>query len=124
MSWTSEQLAHVDAARELDIAVRRVDGTLRPWTPIWVVRVGGDVYVRTWHRRDTGWFGLAVKTARARVRLPGIEADVLVQDIGVGPPGLRSDVDAAYRDKYGGGGSTENMVGDEAAATTLRLLSD
>jgi hypothetical protein len=66
MSWTSEQLALVDAARELDIAVR-------------------------------------------------------VEDVGVGPSGLREDVDDAYRDKYGGG-STGNMVEDEAAATTLRLL--
>ena len=107
--------------RELEIAVRRADGTLRPWTPIWVVHVVGDVYVRTWYRRDTGWFGLALSTRRARVRVPGVEVDVRIEDVGVGPSGLRDDVDDAYRDKYGGG-STENMVGDEAAATTLRLL--
>ena len=122
MSWTSDQLAHIDAARELDIAVRRTDGTLRPWTPIWVVRVVGEVYVRTWYRRDTGWFGLALRTKRARVRVPGVEVDVLIEDIGVGQPGLRTVVDDAYRDKYGAGGSTENMVGEEAAMTTLRLL--
>ncbi len=120
MSWTPEQLARVDAARELEIAVRRADGTLRPWTPIWVVHVGGDLYVRTWYRRDTGWFGLAVSTRRARVRVPGVEVDVHIEDVGVGPSALRENVDDAYRDKYGGG-STGNMVGD-AAATTLRLL--
>jgi hypothetical protein len=121
MSWTPEQLALVDAARELDIAVHRVDGTLRPWAPIWAVHVGDDVYVRTWYRRDTGWFGLALGTRRARVRVPGVEVDVRIEDIGIGPPGLREDVDDAYRHKYGGG-STGNMVGDQAAATTLRLL--
>src|SRR5277367_4292754 len=121
MSWTPEQLARVDAARELEIAVRRADGTLRPWTPIWVVHVVGGVYVRTWYRRDTGWFGLALTTRRARVRVPGVEVDVRIEDVGVGPSGLREDVDDAYRDKYGGG-STGIMVGDEAAATTLRLL--
>jgi hypothetical protein len=121
MSWTAEELALVDAARELDIAVRRADGTLRPWTPIWVVHVGGDVYVRSWYRRDTGWFGLALSTRRARVRVPGVEIDVRIEEVGVGPSGLRADVDDAYRAKYGGG-STRNMVGDEAAATTLRLL--
>jgi hypothetical protein len=120
MSWTAEQLALVDVARELDIAVRRADGTLRPWTPIWVVHVGGDVYVRTWYRRDTGWFGLALSTRRARVRVPGVEVDVRIEAVGVGPSGLREDVDDAYRAKYGGG-STGNMVGDEAAATTLRF---
>ncbi|HXO80978.1 MAG TPA: DUF2255 family protein [Mycobacterium sp.] len=122
MSWTAEQLALVDAAPELEIAVHRADGTLRPWTPIWVVHVGGDVYVRTWYRRDTGWFGLALRTRRARVRIPDLEVEVRVEDVGVGPPGVRQDVDDAYRAKYGGG-STGNMVGDEAAATTLRLLT-
>ena len=123
MSWTPEQLARIDATRELEIAVSREDGTFRPWTPIWVVHVAGDVYVRTWYRRDTGWFGLALNTRRARVRIAGGEVDVRIEDVGVGPSGLRADVDAAYRDKYGGG-STGNMVEDEAAATTLRLLRE
>jgi Uncharacterized protein conserved in bacteria (DUF2255) len=57
------------------------------------------------------------------VRVPGVEVDVRVEDVGVGPSGLRADVDGAYRDKYGGG-STGNMIGDEAAATTLRLLKE
>src|ERR1700735_921078 len=116
MSWTPEQLAGIDAARELEIAVRRADGALGPWTPIWVVRVRDDVYVRTWYRRDTGWFGLALRTGRARVRVPGLEADVRIEDVGAGSTGLRADVDAAYRRKYGGG-STGDMVGDKAAAT-------
>ena len=89
MSWTPEQLALLDGTRELDIAVRRDDGSLRPWTPIWVVRVVGDVYVRTWYRRDGGWFGLAVKTRRARVRVPGVEVDVRIEDVGAAPSALR-----------------------------------
>jgi hypothetical protein len=82
--------------------------------------VPGDVYVRTWYRRDTGWFGHAVGSGRARIRIPGVEVDVRVEDVGVGPAGLKTDVDAAYRGKYGGG-STGDMVGDDAVATTLRL---
>jgi hypothetical protein len=77
--------------------------------------------MHAWYRRDSGWFGLALSTRSARVQVPGVEVDVHIEDIGVGPSGLRGDVDDAYRDKYGGG-STGNMVGDEAAATTLRLL--
>jgi hypothetical protein len=57
------------------------------------------------------------------VRIPDVEVDVRIEDVGVGPAGLRADVDAAYRDKYGGG-STGDMVGDEAAAATLRLLRE
>lgn len=119
--WRPEELARLDAATELEIAVRRPDGGLRRWTPVWVVRVDADVHVRSWHRRATGWFGDAVRSARARVRVPGLAADVVVEDVG-GTDGQRSAlVDDAYRAKYGLG--AESMVTPEAVATTLRLVS-
>ncbi|MCM3921774.1 DUF2255 family protein [Frankia sp. AiPs1] len=118
--WTADALERVDSARELEIAVRRADGTLRRPLPIWVVRVGDQVYVRTWYRRDTGWFGHALASHRARIRVPGLEADVTVEDLGEGPAQLRADIDAAYRTKYGDAGA-ESMVTAAAAITTLRL---
>ena len=123
-AWTPEQLERIDAAEELQIASRRVDGTLRRWTPIWVVRVDGQVYVRTWHRRTTGWFGDVLDSHRARVRVPGLEADVAVEDVGDGPGDLRAGVDQAYRAKYARYGATTvgPMVADAAAAATLRLV--
>jgi hypothetical protein len=120
-SWTPDELRQIGAARELEIASRRDDGTLRRRVPIWVVNVGDEVYVRTWYRRDTGWFGHVLAARQARIRVPGLEADVSAEDIGAGPPELAADVDAAYRAKYGRSGSTERMVSDEATATTLRL---
>jgi hypothetical protein len=111
--WTADALGLVDAAAELEIAVPRADGSLRPWTPIWVVRVGDEVYVRSWYRRDTGWFGDAVRSGRARIRVPGLEAEVTVADVGVA-----DGVDEAYRAKYRDAGS---MVTSSAASTTLRL---
>ncbi|GLY95147.1 DUF2255 family protein [Actinoplanes sp. NBRC 103695] len=114
--WPAEQLRALDEADELEIAGRR-------WTPIWVVRVEDQVFVRTWHRRDTGWFGHVLREGRATVRVPGVEAAVTVEDVGVGPAGLRDSVDAAYRAKYGryGEGTVARMVSDTAAGTTLRL---
>ena len=120
-AWTPEDLRLVRAAAELQIAVRRADGTLRRWVTVWVVRAGGQVYVRTWYRRDTGWFGHALASGRARIRVPGLEADVRVEDVGEGPPATRAAVDSAYVDKYGPDGGTRRMVSAEAAATTLRL---
>jgi hypothetical protein len=111
----------IDAARELQMASRRADGTLRRWVPIWVVSAGGLVYVRTWYRRDTGWFGQVLASRRARIRVPGLEAEVTVADVGAGTPELRAGVDAAYETKYGRGGGTEQMLSAEAAAATLRL---
>jgi hypothetical protein len=125
-TWTPEQLQRIDRSDELEIASRRADGTLRQFVPIWVVRVDDQVYVRTWHRRTTGWFGRVLDTGRARVRVPGLEADVAVEDVGAGPGPLRSQVDAAYRAKYGryGDGTVGQMVADEAVAATLRLSPD
>jgi hypothetical protein len=118
----------MDAARELEIAVRRSDGSLREWVPIWVVCAGGQVYVRTWYRRDTGWFGHALRSRQALIRVPGLEADVTIEDIGDASTQVTADastqvtadVDAAYRTKYGRG-EAGSMVTATAAATTLQL---
>ena len=119
-TWSPHELQCIEKARELNIAVKRADGTLRRWTPIWVVCADDQVYVRTWYRRDTGWFGHALRSHRARIRVPGLEADVTVEDVGEGPADLGERVDTAYRAKYGSSGS-ESMVTASAAATTLRL---
>jgi hypothetical protein len=118
--WSPEDLRLLDAAGELQIAVKRFDGSLRRWVPVWVVCAGGQAYVRTWYRRDTGWFGHAVRSRRARIRVPGLEADVTIEDIGDASTQVTTDVDAAYRIKYGRGGAG-SMVTAAAAATTLQL---
>lgn len=61
---------------------------------------------------------------RARIRVPGLEADVAVEDVGESTPGLRAGIDAAYSAKYGPRGGTERMVTDEAAPATLRINPD
>ena len=123
-SWSADDLPRVDTAEELEIATRRADGTLRGWVPIWVVRVGDEVYVRTWHRRDTGWFGQVVAVPRALIRVPGTELDVVVEDVGGGTPEVRTKIDAAYAAKYGryGEATVARMVSADAVAATLRLV--
>jgi hypothetical protein len=125
-AWPPEELERIGRADDLRIAVKRADGTLRRWVPIWVVDVGGQAYVRTWYRRDDGWFGHVLDSRRARIRVPGLEVDVTVEDVGAGKAGLRADVDATYRAKYGryGGTSVDRMVTDDAAASTLRLVPE
>jgi hypothetical protein len=122
-AWSPDELQAVEAAEELQIAVKRSDGTPRRWTPIWVVSADGQVYVRTWYRRDTGWYGHALRSRRARIRVPGLDVDVAIEDVGEGPPELRERVDTAYREKYGRSGSS-SMVETAAAATTLRLTPE
>ena len=122
--WSQQELARIGRAEELQIATTRADGSLRRWTPIWVVCAGDRVYVRTWHRRHTGWFGHALDSGRARIRVPRLEADVEVEDVGAEQPELRAGVDAAYRAKYQrhGDPTVSGMVTDDAAASTLRLV--
>ena len=126
VAWSADELERIGGAEELRIATNRTDGTRRRAVPIWVVSAEGQVYVRTWYRRDNGWFGHAVKSRRARISVPGLEADVAIEDVGNDEAGLRASVDAAYRAKYGRYGKTtvERMVTDDAAATTLRLVPE
>ncbi|MEU4519941.1 DUF2255 family protein [Amycolatopsis sp. NPDC024027] len=118
--WSPEDLRLINAAKELQIAVEHADGRLRRWVPIWVVCAGAQVYVRSWYRRDTGWFGHALRARRARIRVPGLEADVAIEDIGDSSPQVTAAVDAAYRAKYGRRGAG-SMVTATALTTTLQL---
>jgi hypothetical protein len=115
--WTSQELTELGSTHELEVATTRENGALRQWTQIWVVTAGREVYVRTWHRRSTGWYGDAAAHRCTRVRFAGIEAEVEVDDVGVGPPALRDAVDVAYAAKYGPG----QMADERTASTTLRL---
>lgn len=124
--WSPAEVERVGKAAELEIAAKHADGTLRRWVPIWVVCVRGQVYVRTWYPRDTGWFGQVLDSRRARIRVPGLQADVAVEDVGEGNAELRAGVDAAYSVKYGRyvGTSVAGMVTDDAAAATLCLIPE
>ena len=117
--WTDDDLSLLNASSELEVAVRDTDGNRRTWTPIWVVCAEGQVYVRSWHRRETGWFGHVIKSRQATIRVPGLEVDVLVADLGRNSIALTALVDSAYRTKYGAGAAS--MVTTAAAATTLQL---
>jgi hypothetical protein len=125
-AWSRDELVRIEQAEELRISPIRADGTMSREVPIWVVRVSGQVYVRTWWRRDNGWFGQVVNSRRARIRVPGLEADVAIEDVGDDKAELRAEVDAAYRAKYGRYGETSvaQMVSDDTAATTLRLVPE
>ena len=74
--WISEQLDKIGAADELEIAALRPDGSLRPYTTIWVVRVGDDLYVRSYRGRGGAWFRSVLSRPEGRVRAAGVERDV------------------------------------------------
>jgi hypothetical protein len=122
-AWAPGQLQRISEARELEIASRQTDDGEWRWLLIWVVCVDDQVYVRTWYRRSSGWFGQVTNTGEGRIRVPGLELDVTVADLGDEDPDLRAAVDDVYRSKYGtpGDKTVAGMTTDASAATTLLL---
>jgi hypothetical protein len=87
--------------------------------PIWVVRVGDDLYVRSWRGAGGGWYCAAQARGEGHIRAGGVEKDVTFtraeQDID-------DAVDTGYRTKYARYPSyVEPMVSATARATTLVL---
>jgi hypothetical protein len=119
-NWTPGELDAAGAADELQIAAVRADGSLRPYTTIWVVRVGDDLYVRSFRGRGGGWFRSVLRHPEGRIQAGGIERDVAFEDLGDAD---RAAIDRAYRDKYRSYAAeiVDPMVGPAAAAATLRL---
>ena len=121
-SWTRDELAAIGVAEELDIAALRPDGTLRPYTTIWVVRVGDDLYVRSYRGQDGAWYQAVQRRPEGRIRAGDVERDVTFEHL---TDADEDAIDAAYRRKYGRYGSTyvDPMVALGARATTLRLVA-
>ena len=120
--WTSEEFKKIGAADELEIAPVRRDGTLTNAVTIWVVRIGDDLYVRSYKGRGGDWFRVAQLRHEGRIRAGGIEKDVTFVE--ENDPGINDQIDAVYRTKYRRYGAqyVDAMVAAEARATTIKLV--
>jgi hypothetical protein len=120
-AWTSDELAAIDAADELEIAPHRLDGTHRPPVTIWVVRAGDDLYVRSYRGGGSAWFRGAEVSHEGHIRAGGVDKDVTFVD--VADAGVNDQIDAAYRAKYRrfGASYVDPMVAERARTATLKL---
>jgi hypothetical protein len=118
--WTGDELDRIAGAEELQIAARRRDRSLGRPVPIWVVRVGDDLYVRSWRGAGGRWYRTARTTHEAHISAGGVDRDVAVAEAG---DDVDDAIDAAYHAKYGRYPSyVEPMVAPQARATTLKLV--
>jgi len=120
-TWTNDELSKIETAEELEIAPRRRDGTLRNPVTIWVVRVGDDLYVRSYRGRSGAWFRAAQTSHEGRIRAGGVEKDVtFVEET---DSDINDQIDAAYRSKYGRYPQyVAPMVAAEVRSTTIKLI--
>jgi hypothetical protein len=116
--WAPDELDWIGATPEIEIAPAGAAGQRRRFTTIWVVRVGDELYVRSYHGPSGVWYRAAKRSGEGRIRARGSERDVTFQQ----PPdnGERS-VDDAYRAKYGRSAYVDAMLAPDAKTTTLRL---
>lgn len=120
-AWTSDELQRAGDAEELQLASRRPDGSLRPYVTTWVVRAGGDLYVRSAYGPGNPWYRHATASGTGRVRAAGIERDVTFAPARAEAQG---DIDAAYHAKYDryGPAIVGSVTGPAAHEVTIRLL--
>jgi hypothetical protein len=120
-TWTRDELDRIGAAHELELTTLRPDGTRRKSVTIWVVRVGDDLYVRSWRGRTAAWFRAVQARREGHIQAGGLDKDVLLVDA---EQEINDPIDAAYRTKYQRVGSSyvDPMVSAEARATTLTLV--
>ena len=72
-TWTPGELQSIGVSEELRLASRRPDGSLRPFLTMWVVRVGGDLYVRSASGPGNPWYRRATASGAGRIRAGGTE---------------------------------------------------
>jgi|SRR3954447_6293497 len=120
-TWTSQQLRTIAGADEIGISSRRPDGTVRPYVTIWAVRAGDDIYIRSAHGSDNPWYRRALASGTGRIRVGGIEQDVMFSQDVVHD---HKDIDAAYHQKYDqyGAAIVGAVVGEDVYGVTLRVL--
>jgi hypothetical protein len=121
--WTSNDLERIGAAVHLQLATFKKDGTLRKPVTIWVVRVGDDLYVRSYRGREAAWFRHIQMRHEARIVAGGVTKDVTFVDAS-SDEALNHEIDAAYQSKYRRYSATyvDPMIAPQARATTQKLV--
>ena len=119
--WTADELARIARTGEVQVASRRVDGTLRPFVTIWAARLGDELYVRSAYGLENPWFVRAKASGEGRIRAGSVERDIAFEEA---DHRIDGDLHAAYHAKYDryGPGIVGTVVSPDAARSTLRLV--
>jgi hypothetical protein len=121
--WSRDELHRLGEATEVELASRRPDGTLGPYTLMWAGRVGDALYVRSAGGPDRPWYRHALASGTGRIRAGGIECDVSFTGAGHLDDRVHDALDATYHAKYDrfGPGPVGHVTGPDARPVTIRL---
>ena len=118
-NWTRAELARIATADDLHISPIREDAvTLGTPTWIWSVVVDGALYVRAYNGRNSRWYKAAMTQKAGRVRVAGIEKDVIFEPV---KGEIQEQIDSAYRAKYARSPYLDPMIGSSARAATVKI---
>ena len=117
---TSDTTLEDEAARADEVTISVVGRSSKD-VPIWIVRSGDALYVRSYRGPAGRWYREALEVGGARLGGDGRALDVRVEPVA---EARRDEIDHAYRRKYGHHGPAymDAMTSDEVVATTLRLV--
>ena len=89
---------------------------------IWVVRVGDDLYVRSWKGDGGAWFRATQGRHEGHIEAGGVGKDVAF--VTESDNDINDRIDATYRTKYRrhGGSYVDPMVAPPARAATIKLV--
>jgi hypothetical protein len=95
----------------------------RRFRAVWVVVVGGRVFVRPWNDKPDGWYRTFLREPRGAVQIGGVEVAVRARK--ARGERLMDAIDAGYKVKYPTPGSRQYVRGfatPRRRATTLELI--
>lgn len=120
-TWTDDELNDIGTIGELEISSFKKDGTPRNPVTIWVVRVGDDLFVRSWRGRSGSWFRSARVRHEGHIRAGNIKKEVTFVE--EADPYINDAIDDAYRARYGCYSQyVAPMVSPDVRSATIKLV--
>lgn len=117
-TWSQDDLDQLGGADEVEVSSVRRDGSLSPTRTVWIVRVRGQLYLRSVNGPDAAWYRLTRTFHQGRIQARGV---TWVDVDAAGQPEVDPAVDAEYARKYQGATAAIAHINSPLArATTMR----
>jgi hypothetical protein len=119
--WTADEREAFGGPDEIRISSLRPDGSRRPPITIWIARLGDELYVRSAHGPDNGWYRRARASGAGTITAGRRTTEVRFEDA---DPAVAEALHTSYHAKYDryGPNIVGTVVSEDAAGATLRLV--